>query len=249
MKYIILIVIVVCSLCLFILSGIAIFFITKKLKGDAKGSATQDDKVKSKKQSKQLSCKVISDKYTCSDPTNKKTIITLTEGPILKISYSIEKDPPDTGTDVRKYYIIAPYVFMVNAGISLATKEIIINSVQELLALFDKIDKQYISENTLPDKCLNLPVKTRGKSDYSTTCLFFSLKQIEAIEGIIRKSMFPYIQASILDEYFNVLNKKIAAENPTLTILEYVMYIALLNRTSKFEYYTTCKLDDTSTNC
>jgi hypothetical protein len=245
MEYIILIVIVVCSLCLFILSSIAIFFIRKKLQGDA--SATQDNKVK--KQSKQLLCKMISDKYTCTDPTNKKTIITLTEGPIFKISYSIEKDPPDTGTDVRKYYIIAPYVFIINAGISLATKQITVNSVQELLALFDKIDKQYISENTLPDKCLNLPVKTRGGSNYGMTCLFFSLKQIEAIEGIIRKSMFPYIQASILDEYFNVLNKKIAAENPTLTILEYVMYIALLNRTSKFEYYTTCKLEDTPTDC
>ena len=243
MKYIILIVIVVCSLCL---SGIAIFFITKKLKGDAKGSATQGDKVK--KQSKQLLCTMISDKYTCTDPTNKKTIITLTEGPILKISYSIEKDPPDTGIDVRKYYIIAPYVFIVNAGISLANKQITVNSVQELLALFDKIDKQYISENTLPDKCLNLPVDTRSESMYSTTCLFFSLKQIEAIEGIIRKSMFPFIQESILNEYFNLINKKIA-ENPTLTILEYVMYIALLNRTSNFEYYTTCKLDNTSTNC
>jgi|LakMenEpi03Aug12_release.lakeMendotaPanAssembly.Ray.scaffolds.fasta_scaffold50271_3 hypothetical protein len=247
MEYIILIVIVVCSLCLFILSSIAIFFIRKKLQGDA--SATQDNKVKKQSTSTQLLCKMISDKYTCTDPTNKKTIITLTEGLIFKISYSIEKHPPKTGTDVRKYYIIAPYVFIINASISLATKEITVNSLQELLALFDKIDKQYISENTLPDKCLNLSVKTRGESIYGTTCIFFSLKQIDAIEGIIRKSIFPYIQASILDEYFNVLNKKIAAENPTLTILEYVMYIALLNRTSKFEYYTTCKLEGKSTDC
>lgn len=245
MEYIILIVIVVCSLCLFILSSIAIFFIRKKLQGDA--SATQDKKVK--KQSTQLFCQMISDKYTCTDPSNKKTIITLTEGPIFKISYSIEKNPPDTGTDVRKYYIIAPYIFIVNTGISLATKQITVNSVQELLALFDKIDKQYISENTFPDKCLNLDVKTRGESIYGTTCMFFSLTQIDVIESVIRKSIFPFIQESILDEYFNVLNKKIAVENPTLTILEYVMYITLLNRTSKFEYYTTCKLEGKSTDC
>jgi len=242
MEYIILIVIVVCSLCLFILSGIAIFFITKKFKGDTQG-ATQDTKVK--KQSKKLICNIISDKYTCSDPINEKIIITLTDGPIFKISYSIEKEKD---SDVRKYYIIAPYIFIVNTGISLATKEVVINSVQELLALFDKIDTQYISENTLPDKCLNVPTKSRSDSMYNTTCMFFPL-QIETIEGIIKKSILPYIQESILNEYFNLINKKIA-ENPTLTILEYVMYIALLNRTSNFEYYTSCKLDNNKgVNC
>jgi len=216
---------------------------------------TKVDQVK--KSSKQLDCTVTlpsndfvnSGKYTCSDPTNNK-IITLTDGPILKISYSTEKD--SFGKETKNYYIIAPYIFIINTGISLASKDIIINSLQDLVDLFDKIDKQFVSENTIPDKCLNVPIKTReeAKAPYNTTCIFFpGLNKVNSIETIIEKAFFPYIQNSILTDYFDLINTKLASQTPTLTILEYVMYLALLNRKPTFNYYTLCTSDDTSINC
>lgn len=201
------------------------------------------------KSRKQLDCTVNLNKSTCSDPTNNK-IITLTDGPILKLSYSTEKD--SFGKTSKNYYIIAPYIFIIDTGISLASKEIIINSLEDLVNLFDTLDKRFISENTIPDKCLNVPIKIReeAKAPYNTTCIFFpGLNKIDSIEKIIQKSLFPYIGDSILTEYFVLINTKLNSQNPTLSVLEYVMYLALVNRKSNYNYYTLCTSDDQTINC
>lgn len=242
MEYNTIAVIVVFTLGLFISCSIAIFF-SKRVKKNTQ--VKQLDENQLKESLKTLNCKVNLNKYTCSDPTNQK-IITLTDGPIFKISYSIEKDSFEK--EIKNYYIIAPYIFIVNTAVSLATKETSVNSLQELLALFDKIDNKYVSENTIPDKCINVPIKLRNNNTYNTTCMFFLINKIDILENLIKKSLFPYINESILVDYFNLINRKIS-ENLTITILEYVMYIALSNRTSKFKYYTKCNSDDRSTKC
>lgn len=237
MEYII--IIIICSFCLLILLGIGILF---TIKDEENTKVKQDVKIET---SKQLNCTVNLNKYTCSDPSNTK-IITLTDGPIFKISYSNQTDSFDKVT--KNYYILAPYVFMVNTGVSLATKEISINSLQDLLALFDKIDNQYVAENKIPDKCLNVPIGLRNTNTYNTTCLFFLINRIDILENLIKKTFFPYINQSILLDYFNLINKKIS-ENQTITVLEYVMYITIFNRMSKFKYSVKCKSDDRSTKC
>ena len=199
----------------------------------------------------QLDCTVNdNNKYTCTDPSTNK-IITLVNGPIFKISNSVEKD--SFGKETQEYYLIAPFVFIVDAIISVSLKEIPINSLQDLLKFFDDTENRYNTENTIPDKCLKVSIKTReeSKPPYNQTCIFFpGLNKIDAIASTIQKSLLPYISDKILNQYFTTIDEKIKS-NKSLTFLEYIMYIALLNHIKKYnyKYYTLCTSDNQIINC
>ena len=199
----------------------------------------------------ELDCTVNLNKYTCTSPVDNKVIM-LIEGPIFKISSSTEQD--SFKNETINYYIIAPYVFLVDAILSIASGEKVINSLQDLLDFFNDMDKKYILENTIPDKCIQVPIKTReeAKAPYNTTCIFFpGLNKIDAIAKIFEKTFLIYLSNQVLTDYFSMVNDKINQVSPSLTILEYIMYLSLLNKikNSNYNYYTLCTSDNSNVNC
>jgi len=181
--------------------------------------------------------------YTCTHP-DTSNIIKLINGPILKMSASNEID--SSKNETTSYYIIVPYIFVVDFLISLGLKEIEFKSLDHFIEEIDKLDKMYDDKNTIPDKCLKLPVKTRNESKkpYNTTCIFFpGFSSMSSLITTIQKGFVPLIPIDILIEYYNKIDKKLQDKKPELTIFEYVMYLASMNlvKSKKYRYSSICE--------
>jgi len=199
-----------------------------------------------------IDCTVNGNIYKCSNPENLDNTIIITDGPIFKISYSTEINT--FGETTIDYYIIVPFVFIIDYIISVNTKEIVINSLNDFIKSLDIVNQQYINTNNIPDKCLNVPLKIRNdsKPPYNTTCIFFDngFGKLSAISNTIEKSLLPGIPDNVLNDYFNLISDKIKTTS-TLTVFEYVMYMSLLNKlkNKNNKYLTLCISDDLNTIC
>ena len=187
--------------------------------------------------------------YTCAHPDTYK-IIKLINGPVLKISSSNEIDAFNLKT--TDFYIIVPFVFIVDFLVSVSLKEIEFKSLQDFIKEIERVDQTYQNTNTIPDKCLKVPVKTRAesKAPYNTTCIFFpGFSSIGALVGTLQKTIVKEIPIKILTEYYNSIDKKLEAKEPELTVFEYVMYVASMNRvkSTKYRYFGTCDSDQSIT--
>jgi hypothetical protein len=189
--------------------------------------------------------------YTCTHPDNFK-IIKLTSGPIFKISSSEETDAFNVKTN--DYYIIVPFVFIVDFIVSVNLGDYDFKSVQDFIKEINKVDAKYDQTNAIPDKCLKLPMKTRGesKAPYNTTCIFFpGFTSIGALITTIQKALVDKIPINVLTDYYNMIDTKIQGKNPEITIFEYVMYVASMNKvkSTKYRYYGTCISTDETITC
>lgn len=189
--------------------------------------------------------------YTCTHPDNFK-IIKLTSGPIFKISSSEETDAFNVKTN--DYYIIVPFVFIVDFIVSVSLGDYDFKSVQDFTKEINKVDAKYEQTNTIPDKCLKLPMKTRGesKAPYNTTCIFFpGFTSIGALITTIQKTLVEKIPIAVLTDYYNMIDTKLQGKDPEITIFEYVMYVASMNKvkSTKYRYYGTCISTDETITC
>lgn len=206
---------------------------------------------KESKKITELDCTInLGEKYTCSNPINNK-IITLKNGPIFKLSSSTDID--SFGKATINYYILGSLTFMTDKIISVSMKVININTLDDLLKFFNDAEDDFNTKNTIPDKCLNVSTKIRqdSKPPYNQICVFLpGLNKIDSISQILEKTLFPFLSTNILNDYYNMVNLKITNQLP-LTILEYVMYLALLNKikNSQFKYFTLCTSDNEIINC
>ena len=151
------------------------------------------------------------------------------------------------------YYILTPVLFIVDSVISISLGEITINSLSDLLRVFNDIENKFNNESTIPDKCLGVPSKIReeGKYPYSKSCLFFpGLNKIDGVVRALEKGLYPHISNNILEEYYDIIEVKIN-DGMALTILEYSMYLGLLNhiKNSNYKYYSLCTSDNENINC
>jgi hypothetical protein len=200
--------------------------------------------------------------YTCTNPIDNTNII-LKNGPIFNISKSIETDL--FGSKTENYYIIGAYTFLVDGIVDVSSNDITINSVNDLNNFFNDIENKFESETYTYKKndvvitsqkgllfCQNLPETFRIESPapYNTTCIFFPGLKIDAIVKVLEKSFLPYLQQNVLNDYYNTLTTKISISK-ALTIIEYCMYLALLNKIKKsnFKYFLQCTSDDPNINC
>lgn len=200
---------------------------------------------KPKRNNMDIICNVLDDptqKIQCIDPENqndKPTYITITEGDIIKIGKSLEK------TRVN-FYLIMPYVFAVDYAVNLGKKQIVINTLDDLLKSFKTVEADYNSSNTIADKCLNVPNATRSKSapPYNTTCLFFDtgFSNITGLTTTLERAILPFIPTVVQSEYLDLLVAKIKGEN-SLTIFEYIMYLAMINvnKSKQYSYVAQCQ--------
>lgn len=189
--------------------------------------------------------------YTCTHPDNFK-IIKLTSGPIFKISVSEEIDAFNVKTN--DYYIIVPFVFIVDFIVSVSLGDYEFKSVQDFINEINKVDAKYEQTNTIPDKCLKLPMKTRGesKAPYNTTCIFFpGFTSIGALITTMQKTLVEQVPINILTDYYNMIDVKLQAKTPEITVFEYVMYVASMNKvkSTKYRYYGTCVSTDETITC
>jgi hypothetical protein len=207
---------------------------------DTKNTKEFINKTVIKGDSLELSCEIKSDLFTCSHPINYKNI-KLSSGEILKISFSNEQD--SFGKKTTDYYIIVPYIFIVDFFIALSSNEIKFNTLDDFLLKIQQIDTEY--ENN--KMCLNLQLKTRGESKppVNTTCIFFNFTNLGSLVKIFEKSLIKYIPVNILKDYYNKIDIKI--KNGQVTIFEYVMYISSLNTINNKinTYYSICNSDNT----
>lgn len=188
--------------------------------------------------------------YDCSNPINNKKII-LKNGPIFKLSSSTETD--SFGKTTINYYILGSLSFMDEGIISIATKETTINTLVDLLKFFDDMENKFNQNNKIPDKCLNVSIKIReeSKPPYNSMCIFFpGLNKIDAIVNILESSLLPFLSNTVMNDYYNMIESKLN-NNTELSILEYTMYLALLNKikNSQFKYFTLCNSNNEKINC
>lgn len=201
----------------------------------------------------QLDCNVNNlpnENFDCSNPINNKKII-LKSGPIFKLSSSTEID--SFGKSSINYYILGSLSFIDEGIVSIAKKEITINTLFDLLKFFDNIENKFNQNNKIPDKCLNVSIKIReeSKSPYDSMCIFFpGLNKIDAIVKILESSLLPFLSNTVINDYYNMIDSKLN-NNVQLTILEYTMYLALLNKIKKsqFKYFTLCNSNNEKINC
>lgn len=191
----------------------------------------------------------LGDKYTCTNPLDSKKI-KLKNGNVVKISSSTESDGYNKTQD---FYLMVPYIFIVDTIVNLGTRSINVRTLDDLLVLFERIDARFDTETKVRNKCMNIGSKTRNESKppYNTTCIFFpGLSKIEAISNTLEKSFLPSIPENVLNEYFNLVDSKIKRDD-ALTFMEYIMYLALLNKLKKsnYKYYTTCTSDSVFITC
>lgn len=198
--------------------------------------------------------------YTCADPsTDQLKNITLVDGPILKLSFSEEiqiftLDGKPTEKKSLDYYILVPYAFIVDFVIDLSLGAFSIKTLHDLHKTFEKIETTFNKTNTIPDKCLKLKAEIRNapKEPYNTTCIFFpGLSKLGALADTLEKVLLPYIPEQVQNEYFNSIDTKLqASKTPTLTILEYVLYLGMLNRIKKkkLSYVMLCSSNDDTLN-
>ncbi len=180
--------------------------------------------------------------YTCTHPDTSK-VIKLVSGPVFKLSYSEEVDAFKEKT--YDYYIIVPFAFIVDFIVDVSLKEIEFTSLNQFLAEIKKVDQNYESRNSIPDKCLSVPMNTRAESKppYNTTCIFFpGFTSIGALVSTLQKTFIKEIPENILREYYNMIDAKVKGENPELTVFEYVMYVASMNtvNNTKYRYFGLC---------
>lgn len=195
---------------------------------------------------KDIICNVVdapSEKIQCMSPESSD-YIKITTGDIIKISSSRETQR-GSGKVRVDYYLMVPYVFFVDYSISLATQEIVINTLADLLSSFQSVEKNYNKNNNIADKCLNVSLDTRNKSDfpYNQTCLFFDtgFSKMKSIVQTIIKTQFPYIPKNVLNDYYNYILSKVK-QTKTLSIFEYIMYLGLLNYPiNKSNYILQCQ--------
>lgn len=204
----------------------------------------------SKRTRTQLDCTVNDNIYDCSNPKNNKKI-KLISGPLFKLSSSTEVD--SFGKSSINYYILASLSFLSTDIISVGTKEIVINTLDDLLNFFNASEDKFNKENTIPDKCLNVSTKIReeSKAPYNSTCIFFpGLNKIDVIANTLERVLFPFLPDSVMNGYFNMIESKLNNDT-VLTILEYTMYLALLNKikNSQLKYFTLCTSDNENINC
>ena len=81
-------------------------------------------------------------------------------------------------------------------------------------------------------------------------CIFFpGLNKIDSIANILETSLLPFLSNNVMNDYYNIIVSKLN-NNTTLTILEYTMYLALLNKIKKqFKYFTLCTSNNENINC
>ena len=227
---------------------------TKSL--DIKANSTESGSIKivtkinKNKTNTDIICNVLdkpNQSITCIDPeSSTDTYITITEGEIIKISFSEEKEKGSNPKTNLDYYLILPYVFTVNYAVSLGTGEIVINTLDDLLNSFKKVERDYNSGNTIPGKCLKVKSETRAESKppYNETCLFFDMgfSKIRAITDLITDVYIPFIPVQVLNDYYSLLSSKIKNTN-SLSIFEYVMYLTLLNKVKQknYNYVSQCQ--------
>jgi hypothetical protein len=180
--------------------------------------------------------------YTCEHPESAKKI-KLVDGPIFKISYSEEIDTFKNKT--YDFYIIVPFVFIVDFLLSMSLKEVEFKSVDDFINEINKIDLEYERTNNIPDKCLKTPLQTRreSKDPYNTTCIFIpGFVSLGNLLATLEKTIVKEIPLPILSEYYNIIDEKINKPDPVLTVFEYVMYVASMNRVknTKYNYVSLC---------
>lgn len=189
--------------------------------------------------------------------SSTKQSINIINGKVFKLSFSEEVNT--SGNKILDYYVLVPYAFIVDFIIDLSLGAIKIQSLQDLFNTFDKIDSDFdkltVASNKpalIPDKCLKLQPSIRGESKppYNTTCIFFpGLSKIGALSDTIEKILLPYIPENVQNEYFNMIDKKIKdTPIPTLTVIDYVIFLSMLNRLKKkkIDYKTECNSSEPS---
>lgn len=204
---------------------------------------------KSNSNSKQIDCYINNNISSCTHPINDKKIF-LKSGPLFKLSSSVDIDYFNKST--TNYYILASLSFLTEGFSEVATKEIIINTLDDLLTFFNNMENQFVRENTIPDKCLGVSTKIReeSKDPYNTVCIFYpGLNTIHSIVDTLEKALLPFLSDKVLIDYYNMIESKLTNISE-LTILEYTMYLALLNKikNSQFKYFTLCESDN-NVNC
>lgn len=181
----------------------------------------------------------------------------------------IDKSNKPIVINTDNYYIIMPYVFAIDYANKLSKGLLLIETLPELLESFDDVENRFNNQNTIPDKCLGTSssIRTESTAPYNTTCLFFpGLSSITAVSNTIQLAILPFIPLNILNEYYSAITKKIKDTKKTfidtnvgcikdkktcntnvqfistLTILEYVMYLSLINYTKSgnYKYFGQC---------
>lgn len=241
-----------CSLVMssIIIGAVVYYFYSKKINTNTNTNTVDSNNTKEfinktvvKGESLELSCEVKSDLFTCINPINFKNI-KLSSGEILKISFSNEQD--SFGKKTTDYYIIVPYIFMVDFFIAISSNEIKFTTLDDFLLKIRQIDTEY--ENN--KMCLNLLLKTRSeaKPPVNTTCFFFNFTNLGSLVKIFEKSLIKYIPVNIIKDYYTKIENKIK-NNEIISIFEYVMYVSSLNTiNSKLNtYYSICNSDNTIT--
>lgn len=197
---------------------------------------------------KKIICKVKKDpdSITCSNLDNNTNFINITSSPLVKISYTDEKNKSGTSS-TRHYYITIPYKFVVDYAIMLSKGDIKINSLDDLYNLFLKA-KQDSDESLkdLDDKCLNvsLDIRSKGLPPHNTLCTFINdgFNNIEASTNLFTDILLKFVPENVKNQYYNILLKKIK-DTSTLNILEYIMYISIykLKNQNKYTYIPQCE--------
>lgn len=190
--------------------------------------------------------------FSCSNPEyNPPSFptknINIVSDKIIKISFS--KETNSFGKDQFYYYFVVPYVFTVDFFVDLNLKNIIINSLDELLIALDNVDSKFnqqLIDKNIQDKCLNLTRLARGESKppYNVTCIFFpgGFTTIKSLSDLMNKSFLPALNTTVQLDYFNYILNKIQTTN-TLSIFEYIIYLSLLNslKLKNYNYVAQCK--------
>jgi hypothetical protein len=192
-----------------------------------------------------ITCNILNnpESIKCIDPQsdiNYPTYITIINDDIIQISSSINTTKSNrTTTD---YYIILPYSFLIDYPIELSTNTIVLNTLDDLLLSFNNIGSNFkTNSNLMPGKCLNVTLDKMTDDVYKQTCLFFNpaISQLPTIIDTITLILLPYLPASVLNDYYNLLDSTIK-NTKTLTIFQYIMYLALLNNVKQKKYFSQC---------
>lgn len=237
----------VLSLCVFIwgvfivVSGGGIYYYMNKDKFTYKSKTEQV--------LKEITCavKMNPDSIQCTSIGDTTKNLDITEGKILKISYTDEPKSKTSSEIVRYYYIMLPYYFSVELPIEVGNGNIKINTLDDLLKAFDNAEKEsYKLIEKVPDKCLAVKVDLRqSKPPYNTTCIFFDggFSAIDSISDIFLKAILKsrYIQKNIIEEYYRLLESKVNNDSK-LSLFDYCMYIATFKylNEDKYKYISLC---------
>lgn len=227
---------------LFLTTGIGGFYYLNKDKFNS------DTNVKPELKEITCSVKINPDTFGCVSMDDSSKVINIVDGKILKLSYTDEPKSKGSSEIVRYYYIILPYYFAVEYPLQIGTGGIKINTLDDLLKSFDAAhDESYnLIDKSVSDKCLAVKVdKREAKPPYNTACIFMDggFSTINSISDIFFKAILKSknIPQTVINDYYNLLKSKIDKDN-TLTLFEYVMYIALFKilNENKYNFMSLC---------